>query len=78
MRQAPQYITEKLLNWSKEVEIFGIRTVREHKGYHDEPLKGQPQGERSIRLNKQWRAIYWQDNNDSNLFYVLEVIPHDH
>lgn len=78
MRRAPHYITEKLLNWAREVEIFGIQAVRKHKGYHDEPLKGQRLGERSIRLNEQWRAIYCEKTNGLMLIYLLEVTPHDY
>jgi proteic killer suppression protein len=53
MRRAPQHIRDKLLDWRKEVKLFGIQAVRQNKGYHDEPLKGQRAGERSIRLNRQ-------------------------
>jgi proteic killer suppression protein len=78
MSQAPRYIMDKLLNWSKEVELFGIQAVRKHKGYHDEPLKGERTGERSIRLNRQWRAIYCEEKIGSIRIYVLEVTPHDY
>jgi proteic killer suppression protein len=78
MRRAPSYITDKLLNWAREVEIFGLEAVRKHKGYHDEPLKGQRAEERSIRLNRQWRAIYCEKTNSSKLIYILEVTPHDY
>jgi proteic killer suppression protein len=78
MRQAPHYITEKLLGWAREVEIFGMQAVRRHKSYHDEPLKGPRVGERSIRLNKQWRAIYCEKTNGSALIYILEMTPHDY
>jgi hypothetical protein len=39
--RAPQYIRDNLLYWKKEVELFGIQAIRQHKGYHDEPLKGE-------------------------------------
>jgi toxin HigB-1 len=78
MRRAPHYITDKLLNWAKEVEVFGMPAVRKHKGYHDEPLKGPRLGQRSIRLSKQWRAIYCEKDNRAILIYVLEVTPHDY
>ncbi len=77
MRRAPQYIRDNLLNWRKEVELFGIRAVREHKSYHDEPLKGKRTGERSIRLSRQWRAFYYEVENDI-LIYVLEVTSHEY
>ncbi len=78
MRQAPQYITDKLLNWANEVEAFGVEAVRKHKGYHDEPLKGRRRGERSIRLSRQWRAIYREKRNGSVSVHVLGVTPHEY
>jgi proteic killer suppression protein len=44
--------------WVDDVEERGIAEVRKVPGYHDEPLKGERSGERSIRLNRSWRAIY--------------------
>ena len=78
MRKAPHYIVDKLLNWTREVETFGLETVRKHPGYHDELLEGQRQDERSIRLNKQWRAIYFEKANGEVLIYILEVTSHDY
>jgi toxin HigB-1 len=78
MKRAPHYITEKLLNWANEVETFGLAAVRKHKGYHDEPLKGRRQGERSIRLNRHWRAIYCVRTKGLMLVCVLEVTPHEY
>ncbi len=54
----PEFIAEKFLIWVSLVEESGIREVRKLKGFHDEPLKGKRQGQRSIRLNKAYRAIY--------------------
>lgn len=78
MKRAPSYITDKLLNWANEVEVFGMAVVRKQKGCHDEPLKGKREGERSIRLSRQWRAIYSEKENGSIFVYVLEVTPHDY
>lgn len=78
MKRAPDYITAKLLNWANEVEVFGIETVRRHPGYHDEPLMGKRIEQRSIRLSRQWRAIYCEKRNGAIWIYVLEVTPHDY
>ncbi len=37
---------------------IGLSEVRKVPGYHDEPLKGQRKGQRSIRLSRSYRAIY--------------------
>ena len=76
--RAPQYIRDNLLYWKKEVELFGIQAIRQHKGYHDEPLKGKRLGERSIRLSRQWRAFYLEKKNGIIEIYVLEVTPHEY
>lgn len=48
-------------------------------GYHDEPLKGNRTGQRSIRLSKAYRAIYIIDNDDNiEIVKVLEVNKHDY
>ena len=65
LRKIPSYIVEKLETWVLLVEMLGILKVRKIKSYHDEPLKGQKKGERSIRLNKAYRAFYLEHENDS-------------
>lgn len=54
----PAFIVNKLLAWADDVEVRGLEEVRKISGYHDEPLKGDRKGQRSIRLNKAYRAIY--------------------
>ena len=58
LEKVPEYIKLKFLSWAKTVEIFGLPQVRLLPGYHDEQLKGQRAGQRSIRLSKAYRAIY--------------------
>lgn len=41
------------------------------KDIHDEPLKGKRQGQRSIRLNKAYRAIYII--NKEGVIHFVEV-----
>lgn len=49
------------------------------QGYHDEPLKGDRKGQRSVRLNKAYRAIYEEKNNrEIKLILILEVSKHEY
>lgn len=54
-------------------------TVRRLPGFHDEPLKGQRQGQRSIRLNRAYRAIYVERHGgEIELVEVMEVNKHEY
>lgn len=77
LAKAPVSMRLKLDTWLSEVSTFGLATTRLRGGWHDEPLQGKRQNQRSIRLNKQWRAIYTTSNNVL-ILTVLEVTPHDY
>lgn len=75
----PDYIKDKLLLWVDDVERIGIQKVRQVPGYHDEPLKGDRIGQRSIRLNKAYRAIYIENfNTEIRIVSIIEVNKHDY
>ena len=77
--KVPNYIKDKLLLWVDDVERIGIQKVREVPGYHDESLKGDRVGQRSIRLNKAYRAIYIErPNKEITIVSVMEVNKHDY
>jgi len=79
LKKAPGYIQEKFRSWLVAVDKAGLAETRKRPGWHDEPLKGRRKGQRSIRLNKQWRAIYALDKNGKvELIEILEVTPHDY
>jgi proteic killer suppression protein len=50
--KAPKHIVTKLLAWVDLVETEGLEEARKRPGFHDEPLKGELRGKRSIRLSK--------------------------
>lgn len=53
--------------------------MRKIPGFHDEPLLGKRKGQRSIRLNIAYRAIYVIDKEDVIQFVdILEVNKHDY
>jgi proteic killer suppression protein len=75
----PEVISRKFRVWVALVEESGVREVRKHKGFHDEPLKGKRQGQRSVRLNRAYRAIYVeQEAGGIELIEVLEVNKHEY
>lgn len=73
----PIYIKEALRYWAEAVERQGIAEIRKLKGYHDEALKGDRKGQRSVRLNKAYRAIYIENNGGIEIC-VIEVNKHDY
>ena len=62
-----------------DVERIGIQKVREVPEYHDEPLRGDRSGQRSIRLNRSYRAIYIErPNKEITIISIMEVNKHDY
>jgi toxin HigB-1 len=73
----PKQVQAKLIDWSETVELFGLAWVRKIPGYHDEPLGGARKGQRSIRLNKGWRAFYVIDETgEVRVVLVIDVNKH--
>ena len=58
LKKVPIYIVTKLQAWIEDVGQAGLNAVRKCPGYHDEPLKGDRAGQRSIRLSNAYRATY--------------------
>jgi len=79
LRKAPKHIVRKLQLWVYDVEKIGLEVVRKIPGYHDEPLKGERKGQRSIRLSRSYRAIY-EVRSDHRLEFIRieEVTKHDY
>lgn len=79
LQKIPVHISEKLQIWIDLVENEGLREARKIKSFHDEPLKGQRNGQRSIRLNKAHRAFYRENTQGQVEFIeILEVNKHDY
>ncbi len=79
LRQVPHPILTKFRAWVDDIEEAGLEAARRRPGYHDEPLKGQRKGQRSVRLNRAWRAIYVIATDGSvELVRVEEVNKHDY
>ena len=78
LRKVPHHVAEKLLVWARAVESYGLEEVRRVPGYHDEPLKGQRAGQRSIRLSRAYRAIYVIAQGSVEFVSVEEVHKHEY
>ena len=79
LKKVPHYIAIKLYQWVDAVSHDGLLEVRRISGYHDEPLHGQRKGQRSIRLNRAYRAIYELTlSGQMDVIEVVEVNKHDY
>jgi len=57
-RKLPAKAVKKYELWKDIVFRHGPGKLREFQGFHDEKLKGNRAGQRSSRLNLQYRVIY--------------------
>jgi plasmid maintenance system killer protein len=73
--QVPDAVVRKYELWKDIVFRHGPDKLREFPGFHDEKLKGKRQGQRSSRLNLQYRVIYAVESEIVTVF-VLEITPH--
>lgn len=78
LERMPTHIVLKLQAWRDGVEKFGLDEMRKQPGYHDEPLKGDRKGQRSIRLSKAYRAIYRIVEEKVVFVLIEEVNKHDY
>ena len=75
----PDVIVRKFRMWVSLVDFSGLQEVRKRPGFHDEPLKGKRTGQRSIRLNNAYRAIYIEHKDGApELIEVIEVNKHEY
>jgi len=71
------YREKKYEKWKDIVAISGPQGLILIKGFSDEGLKGEWNGYRSSRLNKQYRVTY-QTNMDEVFVQVEKITPHDY
>jgi proteic killer suppression protein len=78
LRKLPRHIVDNLMIWVAAVEHDGLEEVRKVRGYHDEPLRGDRSGQRSIRLSRAYRAIYAIKGDTARFVSVEEVSKHEY
>lgn len=75
----PTHIYRKYLYWKDLLEKLGLLETRKIKGFHDEPLKGNRTGQRSVRLSLGYRAIYIEVDRDKyEVIEIIEVNKHEY
>jgi proteic killer suppression protein len=78
LKKVPEHIALKLADWTTMVADMGLAETSKIPGYHDEPLKGDRRGQRSIRLNRAYRAIYEIRGGDVAFVSIEEVNKHEY
>lgn len=73
----PKEILKKYELWKNIIFRHGPEKLKEFPGFHDEKLKGERQGQRSSRLNLNYRVIYMVER-DIVTVMVLEITPHQY
>ena len=77
LAKVPNFIQEKVKSWLWSISVVGLTETQKRPGLHDEPLKGTRKGQRSVRLNKSYRLIYWMVEDRVHM-ELLEVHKHDY
>jgi proteic killer suppression protein len=78
-KKLPSVIVDKIYLRALRIKLIGLVETRKIKGLHDEPLKRNRKGERSVRLNDQYRLIYIEICNENVILVkVIEVNKHDY
>ena len=75
VEKLPLQVVKKYELWKSIVFRHGPDKLREFPGFHDEKLKGGREGQRSSRLNIQYRIIYTV-GKDVISVYVIDISPH--
>ena len=79
LSKMPQQVGRKFYAWVTAIQLAGLRQVRARPGFHDEPLKGNRSGQRSVRLNQSYRAIYVERlEQGKEWIEVIEVNHHEY
>jgi plasmid maintenance system killer protein len=73
----PLQVVKKYELWKDIVFRHGPDKLREFPGFHDEKLKGELGGQRSSRLNIQYRVIYSIEKEIVSV-YVIDITPHEY
>ena len=79
LSRCPEHIARKFDYWIDLLQSIGLREARKYKGFHDEPLRGERSGQRSVRLSKGFRVIYRELSEERyEIIEVLEVNKHEY
>ena len=75
IEKLPLQVVKKYELWKFIIFRHGPDKLREFPGFHDEKLKGGLEGQRSSRLNIQYRVIYFVEKETVSVC-VIDITPH--
>lgn len=78
LRKLPLHVVISFQHWVESVEAKGLEEIRRVSGYHDEPLRGELKGLRSIRLNRAYRAYYRVVKGTVEFVQVERIDKHEY
>ena len=76
-KKLPAQVLKKYELWKCLFFRHGPSIFKNFPGFNDEKLSGIRDGQRSSRLNLQYRVIY-EVENEKVIVYVLEITPHNY
>ena len=76
-KKLPKNVLKKYELWKDIVFRHGPEKLKEFSGFNDEMLGGQRKGQRSSRLNKQFRVFYSVEDGAVTV-YVIDINPHEY
>ena len=77
LKKLPVEILKRYEKWKDIVALSGPTGLRLVKGFNDEALRGERQGQRSSRLGNKYRVIYEVDGAQVRVL-VLDITAHDY
>ncbi len=77
LERLPKEIQKRYEKWKDIVHFSGPAGLRLIKGFHDEVLSGEWKGNRSSRLEQQFRVLY-EVVAQKVLVKVIDVSAHDY
>ena len=77
LKKLPIDILKRYEKWKDIVSLSGPSGLKLIKGFHDEALSGERQGQRSSRLGGKYRVIYEVDGAEIRVL-VMDITAHDY
>lgn len=79
IHKLPDSMVGSFYDWVNAVEQLGMERVRILPGYHDEKLRGQLRGLRSVRISKAYRVLYYEiEDGLIKVAQVTRISKHDY
>jgi proteic killer suppression protein len=80
LQKIPRFLQVNFHRWVTYLTEVGYEETQKVKGFHDEPLKGLREGQRSVRLNRAYRVFYQviAETQEVIILNILEINKHEY